>query len=435
LPLALELAAARLRLLSPEALLERLDRALDLLTSGPRDIAERHRTLRATIDWSHALLTEPEQRLFRRMAVFAGGCTLVDVEAVCAEPGESCLDELESLVDKALVQPDGDRLRLLQTIGEYARERLDAAGETSVIAERHARRYAQLTCEIRDGIEGSDEIGALGRGIADEGNIQAALDTLLTAAKNGDAFACETGLQMCGDLFFYWHIRGKNLTAREYTTAFLDSGAGHGATVGRAAALITAGLASWILGQFDRADEEWAEAYRIASELGCDRELCVSAFSRALSLLSVDIEAGLRWTGESIERSRALGFHWAEGLALAFDGLLHGLQGDVEMRGRGTPRRSRSSSDSETRRERAYRSEASRSWLRWRAISRAPSTSTGSRSLRSRPAVTGWKRRGSSPRWPGRTSGTRDPRSRGAASSTRFRPTTMWRAFVESASR
>jgi predicted ATPase/class 3 adenylate cyclase len=329
LPLALELAAARLRLLSPEALLERLDRALDLLTSGPRDIAERHRTLRATIDWSHSLLTEPEQRLFRRMAVFAGGCTLVDVETVCAEPGESCLDELESLVDKALVQPDGDRLRLLQTIGEYARERLDAAGETGVIAQRHARRYARLTYEIRDGIEGSDEIGALGRGIADEGNIQAALDTLLRAAKSGDAFACETGLQMCGDLFFYWHIRGKNLTAREYTTAFLDSGAGGGATVGRAAALITAGLASWILGQFDRADEEWAEAYRIASHLGADRELCVSAFSRALSLLSVDVEAGLHWTGESIERSRAIGFDWAEGLALAFDGLLHGLQGDA----------------------------------------------------------------------------------------------------------
>ena len=166
LPLTLELAAARLRLLSPEALLERLDHALQVLTSGSRDIPERQQTLRATIDWSHSLLAESEQRLFRRMAVFAGGCTLADVEAVCADPGESILDELESLVEKALVQADGqgDRLRMLQTIGEYARERLEAAGETGDVALRHARRYARLAREVRDGIEGTDQLGSLERG-------------------------------------------------------------------------------------------------------------------------------------------------------------------------------------------------------------------------------------------------------------------------------
>ncbi len=144
LPLALELAAARLRLLSPEALLERLDHALDVLASNRRDVPERQQTLRATIDWSHSLLTEREQRLFRRLAVFAGGCTVADVEAVCAEAGESRLDELESLLDKALVQVDGraDRLGMLQTIGEFAREQLAVAGEADAIALRHARRYA-----------------------------------------------------------------------------------------------------------------------------------------------------------------------------------------------------------------------------------------------------------------------------------------------------
>lgn len=138
LPLALELAAARLRLLSPQALLERLDHALDVLTSGPRDSPERQQTLRATIDWSHALLTEREQRLFRRLAVFAGGFTVDDVEAVCAEPGESSLDELESLLDKALVQIDGHggRLNMLQTIGEFAREQLASAGEADSLALR-----------------------------------------------------------------------------------------------------------------------------------------------------------------------------------------------------------------------------------------------------------------------------------------------------------
>jgi len=332
LPLALELAAARLRLLSPEALLERLDHALQVLTSGARDIPERQQTLRATIDWSHSLLGESEQRLFRRMAVFAGGCTFDDIEAVCAEPGESVLDELESLVDKALVQADGqsNRLQMLQTIGQYASERIEAAGETREVALRHARRYGELGREIRDGIEGTDQIGSLERGIAEEGNLQAALDTLLAAAKDGDAAASEKGLQLCGDLYLYWHIRGKNITAREYAAAFLDADTRGAPTVGRVGALMTAGLASFVLGQFERANEEWAEAYRIAADLGAERELCVIGLSRGLGLLGLDLEAGLRLTDESVERSRALGFTWGEGFASTIDGILRTVAGDLE---------------------------------------------------------------------------------------------------------
>jgi predicted ATPase/class 3 adenylate cyclase len=332
LPLALELAAARLRLLSPEALLDRLDHALQVLTSGPRDIPERQQTLRATIDWSHSLLSESEQRLFRRMAVFAGGCTFADVEAVCADPGETILDALESLVDKALVQTDGqgDRLRMLQTIGEYSRERLEAAGEATEIALRHARRYAELAQQIRNGIEGTDQIGSLERGIAEEGNLQAALDALLATVRDGDAVACEEGLQMCGDLWMYWHIRGKNLTAREYAASFLDGDAGGSPTVGRAGALLTAGLASHVLGQFERANDEWAEAYRIAAELEADRELCIGAFLEGFGLLGFDLEAGLRWTSESIERSSVLGFTWAQAFASTLNGILNAVAGNLE---------------------------------------------------------------------------------------------------------
>ena len=182
LPLALELAAARVRLLAPDALLERLGRALDVLTSGPSDTPERHKTLRATIDWSHSLLTESERSVFRRMAVFVGGSTLADLEVVCGEHGGTLLDELESLVDKALVQTDGQggRLRMLQTIGEYAREQLEAAGEATQTAMRHARRYAAVGREIREGIEGDDQVAAVERGIVEEGNLQAALDILLS---------------------------------------------------------------------------------------------------------------------------------------------------------------------------------------------------------------------------------------------------------------
>ena len=332
LPLALELAAARLRLLSPEALLERLDHALDVLTSGRRDAHERQQTLRATIDWSHSLLGEQEQGLFRRMAVFAGGCTLADVEAVCADPGATCLDELESLVDKALVQVDGQsgRLRMLQTIGEFAEERLDLAGEASDMAARHARRYAEVAREIRDAIEGSDQIGSVERGIAEEGNLQAALETLLAGAQGGDAAACEAGMQLCGDLWMYWHIRGKNVSAREHAEAFLAASQGP-PSIGRSGALINVGLASWMTGQIERANEEWDEAYRIAQDVGAGRELCVAALCRGLGLLGVDAEGAFEWTERGIEQSRACEFEWALGFSLSFNGIAHALSGEADV--------------------------------------------------------------------------------------------------------
>ena len=333
LPLALELAAARLRLLSPDALLERLDHALDVLTSGRRDAHERQQTLRATIDWSHSLLSEQEQRSFRRMAVFAGGCTLADVEAVCADPGATCLDELESLVDKALVQVDGrsGRLRMLQTIGEFAAERLDLAGEAGEIAGRHARRYAEVAREVRDAIEGPDQIGSVERGIAEEGNLQAALETLLAGARGGDAAACEGGMQLCGDLWMYWHIRGKNVSAREYAEAFLAASQSLPTSVGRSGALINVGLASWMTGQIERANEEWSEAYRIAEEVGAGRELCLAALCQGLGLLGVDTEGALEWTARAIEQSRGREFEWALGFALSFNGIAHALSGEVDV--------------------------------------------------------------------------------------------------------
>jgi predicted ATPase/class 3 adenylate cyclase len=332
LPLALELAGARLRLLSPQALLERLDHALDVLASTRRDVSERQQTLRATIDWSHSLLTEAEQRLFRRLAAFAGGFTVDDVEAVCADPGEPVLDELESLVDKALVKADaqGDRLRMLETIREYARERLDAAGETGAFALRHAERYAALARQIRGGIESREQVRSIERGISEETNIEAALDTLAALAQAGDADACRIGLQLCGDLWLYWHIRGMHLTASKHCASFLGVDGGGAPTSERGCALVAAGTASWTLGRFERADDEWAEAHRIAAEVGSGRDVCVATFCRGLGLLMSDLEAARAAMTESIEGSRALGFVWAEGFALALLGLVEAAAGDED---------------------------------------------------------------------------------------------------------
>jgi predicted ATPase/class 3 adenylate cyclase len=149
LPLAIELAAARTRVLSPQALLARLDQRLSLLTGGARDAPERHQALRATIDWSYRLLTQPGQRLFARLSVFAGGCTLAAVEAVCRphdELGLAALDGIDRLVQTSLVrseeQPGGEpRFAMLETLREYARERLEESGEGETIRGRHAEFF------------------------------------------------------------------------------------------------------------------------------------------------------------------------------------------------------------------------------------------------------------------------------------------------------
>jgi predicted ATPase/class 3 adenylate cyclase len=150
LPLAIELAAARTRVLSPEAIIARLDQRLTLLSGGPRDAPERHRTLRATLDWSYELLAEPEQRLFARLSVFAGGCTLEAVDAVCKpqdELGLDLLDGLDRLVQtnmaRRVEQPRGEsRFEVLETLREYGAERLHESGEAELIRGRHAEFFA-----------------------------------------------------------------------------------------------------------------------------------------------------------------------------------------------------------------------------------------------------------------------------------------------------
>ena len=438
LPLAIELAAARLRILSPDALLERLDRALDVLTSGARDIPARQQTLRATIDWSHSLLSEPEQRLFRRLAVFAAGCTVEDVEAVCADESERTLDGLESLVEKGLVQADalGDRLRMLQTIGEYARERLEAAGETGEIELRHAHRYAELGREIRDGVEGGGQIASLERGIAEEANLDAALDTLLARAQAGDTAACETGLQLCGDLHLYWHIRGKNITAREYAGSFLAADADGRPSVGRGGALLVAGLASWMLGEFERANAEWADGYRIASELDADRELSLAALFQGLGLLALRPRVGPRAHGRSgREKPRD---RLRVGRGLRFDLQRHASRRHGRCRDGADQVLAGARDPAEARRRRGRRPVARRprrSWPPLAVTSRAPSTTTAGLSPRSRRSATGPRKPGSCPSWPGRTSGTMNLSSRARRSSIRRRPTPTWRAFAASGSR
>ena len=216
LPLAIELAAARIKLLPPQAMLARLGRRLELLRGGARDMPDRHQTLRHAIAWSYDLLEAGEQALFRRLAVFAGGCTLEAAEAVCqavddsaASPGQSLevLDGMASLVDKSLLrqeeQASGEpRFRMLETIREYGLECLTASGEEPAVRRAHADYYLALAEAAEPALTGPEQATWLDRLEAEHDNLRAALRW---AEESGEA---EIGLRLAGAFCQFWLMRG-----------------------------------------------------------------------------------------------------------------------------------------------------------------------------------------------------------------------------------
>jgi len=195
LPLAIELAAARVRVMSPRAILERLEQRLPLLASGPRDAPDRQRTLRAAIAWSYDLLSQEEQRLFARLAVFRGGWTLGAAEQVA----DADLDTLASLVEKSLVRQRDDRFWILETIHEFATERLDGSGESDDVRNRHADHFLAVAEEAEPHVM-RDDLCWLDRLQGDHDNLRAALDRLATV----DPVAHARG---AGALWRFWYSK------------------------------------------------------------------------------------------------------------------------------------------------------------------------------------------------------------------------------------
>jgi non-specific serine/threonine protein kinase len=207
LPLAIELAAARLKLFTPAELAGRLGHRMRLLTGGPRDVPIRHRTLRAAIEWSHDLLTPPERVLFRRLSVFAQGWTLEAAEQVCGGPGLDVFAALSSLVDKSMLRrtvhaDETAEFSMLESLREFAAERLTASGESPATRSRHAAHFALLATEAEAGIGTADETiwwDWIGR---EHGNLRAALDHALAAGDIGSA------LRLGSALGWYSYTRG-----------------------------------------------------------------------------------------------------------------------------------------------------------------------------------------------------------------------------------
>jgi predicted ATPase len=198
LPLALELAAARTKVLSRAAMLDRLERRLPLLTGGARTAPERQRTLEATIAWSYELLTPAERRIFARLSVFRGGFSLEAAETVC----DADLDTIASLVDKSLLRQRDDRLLMLQTIRDYANDRLTASPEADEIAQRHAGWILTLFQESAPQLYGRDQTDRLRALDREQPNLRAALDH---AVRAGDRTFALRLLAACWNC---WYLRG-----------------------------------------------------------------------------------------------------------------------------------------------------------------------------------------------------------------------------------
>jgi len=264
LPLALELAAARVNLLAPSALLARLDQGLKVLTSGRRDASERQRTLRGAIEWSYDLLAPDEQTLFRRLGVFAGGWTLEAAEAVCdrGDLDTDVLEGLASLVDKSLVRATGDqeRFSILETIREFAADRLKESGEVEEVTRAHADYFCQLVEDAEPHLVGAAQKQWLDRLEREHDNIRRALDSLI---ERGD---WETEVRVAVALRLFWRFRGHLIEARSrfeaaLTTATLDE-------VLRSRVLAPLGMIAYSQGDYADAHSYLEEALRLDEKNG-----------------------------------------------------------------------------------------------------------------------------------------------------------------------
>ncbi|PWT75057.1 MAG: hypothetical protein C5B60_05910 [Chloroflexi bacterium] len=276
LPLAIELAAARMKLLSPQTLLARMGQLLTLLTGGARDVPARQQTLRNTISWSYDLLTAQEQRLFRWLSVFVGGCTMQAAEAVCGGSLE-VMDGIASLIDKSLlrsIEPTDKegaepRLLVLGTIREYGQELLASSGEVVQAREKHADYFLQLAEEAVPALDGPLLTTWLDRLEQEHDNLRAALHWLLGADQ------VEKVLRLCSALERFWVVRGYRYEGLAFLDSALGIGVGAAPSV-RAKALLAAARLTFMQSDYDRGKALAQESLALFRELGDKRGIALA---------------------------------------------------------------------------------------------------------------------------------------------------------------
>jgi predicted ATPase/class 3 adenylate cyclase len=309
LPLAVELAAARVRLLSPDALLARLEQRLPLLVGGAREAPERQRTLRAAIAWSHDLLPGDEQQLFARLAVFTGGCTLQAAEEVC----DAGLEALEALIDKSLVichaaQAAEPRYGMLETIREFALEQLAARDEADTLRARHADFCNALAEQAEQGLKGPDQSQWLDRLEAEHDNLRASLEWSLHRHP-------DSALHLAADLWLFWYMHGHVSEGRTWLGRALAAADTTPSRV-RAKALDGAG---YLAGEQDEADCErllLEESLSCARLIGSDADVATAACHLAGNFLHDDEQRALALGREAVALAREVGDRYLLAMAL-----------------------------------------------------------------------------------------------------------------------
>jgi len=304
LPLAIELAAARIKLLPPQALLVRLRHRLHVLTSATQDVPIRQQTLRNTLAWSYDLLDAKEQRLFRRFCVFVGGCTLEAVESLSTALGElptDVLDGMASLMDKSLLQQTGQegeapRLVMLETIREYGLEALSASGEMERTRQAHAIYYLALTEQAELELGGPQQAAWLDRLEREHDNLRAALQWSLELAEDEKAGQrSETALRLGGALYMFWWTHGHWSEGRTFLERALTTSEEVPAPI-QAKALYAAASLSFIQSHYERAEALTSESLALYRELGDQRG----------TALSLRVLGNIAWVRSDTAKARSL---------------------------------------------------------------------------------------------------------------------------------
>jgi len=319
LPLAIELAAARVRVLGPQAILDRLSDRLGLLSGGARDLPERQQTLRGAIAWSHDLLEDADKRAFARMSVFAGGATLEHIEDVCFEHADRhlALDVVSSLVDKSLLReetpPGGEpRFRMLETIRQFAAEQLTAFGDAEAYRQRHAASVLALVERCATEVMGAESRTWLDRYELERDNIRAAIGWALEGSRT------ETGLRLLTACWRYWQMRGYLVEARGMAERVLTLPDTRDFPAAREAALEAAGGIAYWQGDLAAARVWYQEALDLARARSDDRAVANALYNLSFTY-SWDADAqrdALRLAEESLEVNRRLGDDAGIGRAL-----------------------------------------------------------------------------------------------------------------------
>jgi predicted ATPase/class 3 adenylate cyclase len=330
IPLALELAAARVKVLAVEQIAARLDDRFRLLTGGSRTALPRHQTLRAAMDWSYDLLSPKERAVLRRLSVFAGGWTLEAAEAVCVGnrvKDDEILDLLTRLVDKSLVSADvlGEevRYRMLETIRQYAQDRLLASGEAARVRTRHRTWYLDLAERGEVGMGGPEQTMWLDRLEVEHDNLRAALGWSST-----DQDDAEIRLRLAVALDGFWSFHTHWGEGRKWLEAALD-GSGDIKSTARAMALCWAGGLAWRQGDYGTAQDLVEAGLALARELSDEKGIAWALAWRGLvALRQEDFDAATTLFAESLELSRKLQDNRLMGQVLAQMGVMARRRGD-----------------------------------------------------------------------------------------------------------